>query len=91
MDGMSPTSSVQTLTEIIPQRSVASRYIRVQQALAWYPFKRAKLYEHLASGRIDSFVLREGGSRKGIRLIDRFSLDRFLELEAEKARGSEMH
>jgi hypothetical protein len=64
-----------------------SRYIRVAQALEWYPFKRAKLYELLASGKIKSFLLKERGAIRGLRLIDRDSLDEFLQTAAEGADG----
>jgi hypothetical protein len=64
---------------------IRSRYLRVQQTLDWYPFKRAKLYEKLASGEIKSFVLKEKGALRGCRLIDRDSLDQFLQAAAEQA------
>jgi hypothetical protein len=62
-----------------------ARYIRVAQALEWYPFKRAKLYELLASDKIKSFLLKERGAIRGCRLIDRDSLDDFLQKAAEQA------
>ena len=69
--------------------SIRSRYLRVQQVLDFYPFKRAKLYEYLASGDIKSFVLKEKGALRGIRLIDRDSLDAFLESKAIKAQQAQ--
>jgi len=60
-----------------------SRYIRVAQALEWYPFKRAKLYELISSCRIKSFVLKERGAIRGLRLIDRDSLDDYIESKAQ--------
>jgi hypothetical protein len=56
----------------------------VQQALEWYPFKRAKLYEFLSRGDIRSFVLKKRGALRGCRLIDRESLDFFLESKARE-------
>lgn len=64
---------------------IRSRYIRVQQVLDWYPFKRAKLYELLARGEIKSFSLKEKGNLRGCRLIDRDSLDAYLARKAEEA------
>jgi hypothetical protein len=64
---------------------VRSRYLRVQQVLDWYPFKRAKLYELLASGKIKSFLLKERGALRGCRLVDRDSLDDFLQAASEQA------
>jgi len=61
---------------------IRSRYLRVQQVLDHYPFKRAKLYQYLAAGDIKSFVLKEKGALRGIRLIDRDSLEAFLESQA---------
>jgi hypothetical protein len=68
-----------------PGVALISRYVRVQQVLDGYPFKRAKLYELLATGRIKSFSLKERGALRGIRLIDRESLDEFLEHKAAEA------
>jgi hypothetical protein len=64
---------------------IRSRYLRVQQVLDWYPFKRAKLYEILSSGKIKSFVLKEKGALRGCRLIDRDSIDQFLQAAAEQS------
>lgn len=67
------------------ESAIRSRYIRVQHALQSYPFKRAKLYELLASGAIKSFVLKAKGATRGIRIIDRYSIDEFLAKAAEQA------
>ncbi len=64
---------------------IRSRYLRIHQVLAWYPFRRAKLYELLTNGDIKSFVLKEKGALRGMRLIDRDSLDQFLQAAAEQA------
>jgi hypothetical protein len=85
---MSSLVSNQILSETYPSgHAMRSRYIRVAQALEWYPFKRAKLYELLASGKIKSFLLKERGAIRGLRLIDRDSLDEFLQTAAEGAEG----
>ena len=52
-----------------------------------YPFRRAKLYELLARGEIKSFVLKEKNAIRGMRLIDRDSLDEYLESKAIEATG----
>jgi hypothetical protein len=83
-----PFASKQIHLETYPDgASIRSRYLRVQQVLDFYPFKRAKLYEYLASGDIKSFVLKERGALRGMRLIDRDSLDAFLESHALRAEG----
>jgi hypothetical protein len=83
-----PIASKQIHLETYPDGvPIRSRYLRVQQTLDFYPFKRAKLYEYLASGDIKSFVLKEKGALRGIRLIDRDSLDAFLESHALRAQG----
>ena len=74
--------SAETFPDGVPIRC---RYLRVQQTLDWYPFKRAKLYELLARGDIKSFVLKEKGAIRGCRLIDRDSLDQYLEKKAAEA------
>jgi hypothetical protein len=65
--------------------AIRSRYLRVHQVLDWYPFKRAKLYELLTRGDIKSFVLKEKGAIRGMRLVDRDSLDAYLQKAAEEA------
>jgi Helix-turn-helix domain len=82
MPFVSKQNHLETLQEGVPIRS---RYLRVQQVLDYYPFKRAKLYQYIAAGDIKSFVLKERGALRGIRLIDRDSLDAFLESQAIKA------
>jgi hypothetical protein len=85
-----PLASKQIHLETYPEGvSIRSRYLRVQQVLEFYPFKRAKLYEYLASGDVRSFVLKERGALRGIRLIDRNSLDAFLESHALRAEKKE--
>jgi hypothetical protein len=76
-------TSTQIQAETFPNGvPIRSRYLRVQQVLDWYPFKRAKLYEILARGDIKSFVLKERGAIRGLRLIDRDSIDNYLESAA---------
>lgn len=78
--------SAQTHAEILPDGPpIRCRYFRVQQAVEFYPLKRAKLYEKLASGEIKSFCLKERGALKGLRLIDRDSYDAYLERAAKAA------
>ncbi len=76
------------LAEIPPSHyTVSSRWIRFSQALEWYPFKRAKLYELIRSGQVKSFVLAKPGASRGLRLVDRESMDEFLQKAAEQAQG----
>jgi hypothetical protein len=83
-----PLGSKQIHLETYPDGvPIRSRYLRVQQTLYFYPIKRSKLYQYLASGEIKSFVLKEKGALRGIRLIDRDSLDAFLESHALRAEG----
>ena len=79
-------TSTQVRAEIFPDGApIWCRYLRVQQALEFYPLKRAKLYEKLANGQIKSFCLKEKGALKGVRLIDRDSYDAYLERAAKAA------
>jgi hypothetical protein len=61
----------------------------VRQAVDSYPLGRAKLYELLAIGEIKSFCLKERGSLRGLRLIDRDSYDDYLERAAKAAQEEE--
>jgi hypothetical protein len=69
--------------------SLPFRWLRVNQALELRLWGRAKLYELMNSGAIKSFVLREPGCRRGIRLIDKDSIDTYLERQAAKAYAEE--
>jgi hypothetical protein len=70
-----------------PYGVIGPRYIRLSQALQLYPWRRAKLYELIREGRIKSFLLMEPGASRGLRLVDRYSMDEFLERAAEEAEG----
>ena len=83
---MSTLAFKQIQVETLPDGiSLPFRWIRVNQALQFYPWKRSKLYELMSSGAIKSFVYREPGCRRGIRLIDKDSIDAYLEQRALKA------
>ncbi len=83
---MSALTSSQVHAETFPDGApIRCWYLRIPQVLAWYPFKRAKLYELLTRGEIKSFSLKEKGCIRGIRLIDRDSLDAYLEQKAAEA------
>jgi hypothetical protein len=64
---------------------IRSRYLRVHQVLSWYPFKRAFFYDLLGRGLIKSFVLKDKGALRGIRLVDRDSIDQYLDVKAAEA------
>jgi len=55
------------------------RWLRIPHAVAYSGISRSKLYELFAEGQIRAASVHGKGSRKGIRLIDRVSLDEFLE------------
>jgi hypothetical protein len=74
-----PLASKQIHLETYPDGApIRSRYLRVQQVVAFYPLKRSKLYKYLACGDVNSFVLKEKGALRGIRLIDRDFPGQFL-------------
>jgi hypothetical protein len=76
----------QTQIETFPEgASLRCRYIRINQALAVYPWKRAKLYELTKRGAIKSFLLREPRNVGGIRLLDKDSIDTYLDRQAAAA------
>jgi hypothetical protein len=78
---------IETLPAGAPLRC---RYVRVEQALQIYPWKRAKLYQLMGRGVIRSFLLKERGSLRGIRLLDRDSIDQYLERQAAAAASETM-
>jgi excisionase family DNA binding protein len=61
---------------------LAPRWLRVPHAVAYSGISRSKLYELVTDGQIKAVSVQGKGSRKGIRLIDRISLDEFLERRA---------
>jgi hypothetical protein len=80
--------------EIYPSGTpVACNWLKVKDVLANYPLKLTKLYELMHQRKIRSFVLKDHpGAIRGMRLIDKRSLDIFferaaLEAEEEQPRG----
>jgi hypothetical protein len=63
------------------EKHTRQRWIRVNQL----PFSRGYTYKLLAIGALESVLVQSRGSKKGVRLIDGDSLDRYLEgLAAEQ-------
>jgi len=60
------------------------RWLKVEAAVSYTGISRAVLYRILAEGKIRSSSLRARGASRGIRLIDRASLDAFIESFAGK-------
>jgi hypothetical protein len=83
---MSTLTFKQIQVETIPDGVVLPlRWITVKQAVQFYPFGRAKLYELMNSGAIKSFAYKEPGKRSRKRLIDKDSIDAYLERQATEA------
>ena len=57
------------------EKHTRQRWIRVNQL----PFSRGYTYKLLAIGALESVLVQSPGSKKGVRLIDGDSLDRYLE------------
>ena len=55
------------------------RWLKVCAAVAYSGISRAVLYRLLGQGKIRSSSLRSRGTLRGIRLIDRVSLDAYIE------------
>jgi Helix-turn-helix domain len=56
------------------------RWLRIPAAVKYSGLSRSKLYELLSEGRIRSICVRsQKGAQRGIRLIDRESIDLFME------------
>jgi hypothetical protein len=56
-----------------------ARWLRIPAAVAYSSLSRARLYSLLSSGEIKSASIRAKGRERGIRVIDRLSIDRFIE------------
>jgi hypothetical protein len=54
------------------------RWLKVPVAVSYSGINRARLYILMAEGQIKSASVRSRGSSRGIRLVDRLSLDEFL-------------
>jgi hypothetical protein len=63
------------------------RWLKVDAAVSYSGISRAVLYRILAEGKIRSSSLRSPGALRGIRLIDRASLDAYIESFATKCSG----
>jgi excisionase family DNA binding protein len=63
--------------------TLAPRWLRVPEAVKYSGLSRSKLYELLSGGRIRSICVRsQKGAQRGVRLIDRESIDSFMESHA---------
>ena len=63
--------------------TLAPRWLRVPGAVKYSGLSRSKLYELLSDGRIRSICVRsQKGAQRGVRLIDRESIDSFMESHA---------
>ena len=73
--------------EIYPEGApIRCKWLKVKDVLANYPLKMTRLYALINSRRVRSFVLKDHPSAvRGIRLIDRDSLDLFFDMEARRA------
>jgi hypothetical protein len=59
------------------------RWLRIPAAVKYSGLSRSKLYEVLSEGRIRSICVKsQKGSQRGVRVIDRESIDAFMEGQA---------
>jgi hypothetical protein len=54
------------------------RWLRVPTAVTYSGISRAKLFVLMAKGQIKSASITSAGKARGIRVIDRLSIDKFL-------------
>jgi hypothetical protein len=59
--------------------TLQARWLRIPAATAYSGLSRARLYVLLAEGQIKSASICGRGKRRGIRIVDKESLDAFLE------------
>jgi hypothetical protein len=63
--------------------TLAPRWLRIPGAVKYSGLGRSKLYELLSEGRIRSICVRSQiGAQRGVRLVDRESIDSFMEGQA---------
>jgi hypothetical protein len=65
------------------------RWLRIPAAVAYSGFSRAKLFILLSEGRIKSVSVTSAGKRRGIRVVDRLSIDDFLSSLGKKQTAKE--
>ena len=71
-------TSSQVQTEIMP------RWFRINGAVRYSGFSRAKLYELINRGEIKTAVVRSRPDKdRGIRLLDRYDIDRFVNAQID--------
>jgi hypothetical protein len=70
------TTATSNILREIPH--LTPRWLRLPQAVAYSGISRAKLYVHLAQGRIRAACVQESTTTRGTRLFDRLSIDEFL-------------
>src|ERR1700737_1090591 len=69
--------------------TLAPRWLRVPGAVKYSGLSRSKLHELLSDGRIRSICLRsQEGAQRGGRLIDRESIDSFMESHAAEGNAA---
>ena len=54
------------------------RWLRIPIAVSYSGISRAKLFILLSEGKIRSASITTSGKRRGIRIVDRLSLDKYL-------------
>jgi hypothetical protein len=64
--------------EIVSDLDLQPRWLRVGAACKYGGFSRAKLYLLLTEGQIKSVSVAPPGKARGIRVVDRLSIDTFL-------------
>ena len=81
------TTEIQQDTHIGPVM-LNPRWLRMPSAVKYCGLSRSRLYELLAQGRIKSICLKSRtGALRGVRLVDRESIDLFMESVQEVVSG----
>jgi hypothetical protein len=66
------------------QTAITPRWLRINGAVQYSGFGRAKLYELIAQGKIKTALVRATpDSQRGIRLLDRFDLDAYVNAQID--------
>jgi hypothetical protein len=59
--------------------NMSPRWLRIPSAVAYSGIPRATLYRLLATGSIRTSLIKQRNSNRGIRLVDRLSVDHYIE------------
>jgi hypothetical protein len=61
-------------------------WLRIDQVLAYFPFKEYQIYELIKREEIESELVNDGSTKRGLRWVSRESIERWMERKVEEAK-----